>query len=411
MRRLRMSPAFSAAAVLILGLGIAANTAIFSVVNAVLLKQLPFEQASRLVWIWSTRTDRDKAFYSLPDFVETREASKAFDGFAAFTNWGANLAGMGDPERFTGARISAYAFQMMGVKALYGRTLEAADDRPSAGRVVVLSYGLWTRRFGGDPALIGRRLTLNGDSYTVAGVLPPAFVMPNTEAELFVPLVTESDPFRNNRGMNFLRAFARLKPGVTEARAAAELAATERRLREMYPDTNSKHTDPRLISFRDEVTGGYRKELGTLLATVGLVVLIACFNLANLSMARSSARSREVAIRSALGASRLSMIRQFLGESVLLAAAGGLLGVALASAPLRALALWAPSDLPRISEISVDGRVLLFVVATMAASGILFGLAPALHASRVTAADELRSRRAPSLQRQPGEDAKRAGGG
>jgi len=210
-RLLRKSPAFTAVAILTLALGIGANTALFTLVNAVLLKQLPFEHASRLVWIWSTRTDRDKAFYSLPDFVETRASCHAFDGFAAYANWGVNLTGVGEAERFVGARISAYAFEMMGVQALYGRTLASGDDGPASERVVVLSHGLWQRRFGGDPLLVGRKLTLNGDTYTVAGILPPAFVMPNTEAELFVPLVTETDPLRTNRAMNFLRVFARLQ--------------------------------------------------------------------------------------------------------------------------------------------------------------------------------------------------------
>jgi predicted permease len=390
-RLLRKSPAFTAAAILTLAFGIGANTALFSLVNGVLLKQLPFQHASRLVWIWSTRTDRDKVFYSLPDFIETREYSKAFDGFAAFTNWGANLSGMGEAERFAGARISAYAFEMMGVRAQYGRTLAASDDGPASERVVVLSHGLWQRRFGGDPQLVGQKLTLNGDSYTVAGVLPAAFAMPNTEAELFVPLVIETDPYRTNRGMNFLRVFARLKSGATEQQAAGELAAITRRLREMYPVTNGKHTDPRLIFFRDEITGGYRTSLWTLLGAVGLVLLIACSNLANLLLARSSARGREVAIRSALGASRLRLIRQFLTESFLLASLGGALGVALAGAGLRALLLLAPADLPRISEVSLDGNVLLFAIAATLVSAVVFGLAPALHASRSELVENLRA--------------------
>jgi predicted permease len=392
LRLMRKSPGFTVAAVLTLALGIGANSAIFSLVKSVLLSQLPFEHASRLVWIWATRVDRDKAFYSLPDFVETRESLQAFDGFAAYANWGANLSGAGEAERFNGARISAYAFEMMGVRALHGRTLLADDDRPGSPPIVVLSYGLWQRRFGGDPGVVGKGLTLNGDSYSVAGVLPPEFVMPNTEAELFVPLVIETDPMRNNHYLNFLRVFARLKPNSTRERAGAELASITRRLREKYPNSNGKTTDPRVVAFRDEVTGGYRTSLWMLLGAVGLVLLIACGNIANLLLARALARAREVAIRSALGASRLILIRQFLIESLLLALFGGVLGILLARAGLTALVAIAPADLPRVSEISLDSGVLLFALAISLASGLIFGLAPALHAVRAGAVQELRAR-------------------
>ena len=392
LRILRKSPGFSAAAILTLALGIGANTALFSLVNGVLLKQLPFDHAARLVWVWSTRIYRDKAFYSLPDFIDTRQSCAAFDGFAAVTNWGANLTGRGETERFLGAQVSADAFEMMGVRALYGRTLAAADDLPSSERVVVLSQGLWQRRFGGDPRIVGEKLVLNGDAYTVAGIIPAAFVLPNLEAELYAPLVPDRNQFRNNRGMNFLRTFARLKPGATQDLAVSQLAAITRRLRETYPVTNGKQTDPRVLSFQDEITGGYRKALWTLLAAVGLVLLIGCVNLANLLLSRAASRGREVAIRKALGASRFRLTCQFLSESLLLASIGGALGIVLARSGLKALLSLAPADMPRTIEISIDGRVLLFAMAATLASALLFGLAPALHLSRGGLADELRAR-------------------
>src|SRR4051794_32988975 len=202
LRVLRRSPGFAAAAVLILGLGIGADTALFSLIDAVLVRQMPFANAGRLVWIWSTRTDRDKAFYSVPDFIETRAACRSLEDMAAYANWGANLTGSGDPERFAGARITANAFDLMGVRALYGRTIKPGDIKPEAERVVVLRHGLWQRRFGGDTGAIGRMLTLNGDTYRIAGVLPPEFVMVGTEAELFVPFNPETDRLRNVRETN-----------------------------------------------------------------------------------------------------------------------------------------------------------------------------------------------------------------
>ena len=386
------SPGFTAVAILMLAVSIGANTAIFSLVNAMLLRQLPFEHASRLVWIWSTRTDRDKAFYSLPDFIETREQVRLLDGMGAYANWGANLSGMGEPERLAGARVTSAGFTLIGVQALLGRTPAAADGRPDSERVVELSYGLWQRRFGGDPSVLGKKLILNGASYTVVGVLPPTFQMPATEAELFVPLVTETDPWRADRGTNFLRTFGRLRAGVTVQQAAAELARIERRLRETYPIDDGKHTDPRVVLFQDEIVGNYRTALWTLLGAVGLVLLIACSNLANLLLARASSRGREVAIRSALGATRFRLARQFFTESLLLAFSGGALGVAVARAGLRALLMLSPADLPRASEVTLSGQVLLFALAVTMLSGVIFGLAPALHASRMDTGVELKAR-------------------
>jgi predicted permease len=391
LRSLRNSPGFTVVGVLILGLGIGANTALFSLVNAMLIKQLPFEHVARLVWIWSTRIDRDKAFYSLPDFMETRASCRSLDGLGAYANWGASLTGAGDAERFQGARITANGFALMGVRPLNGRLIVEGDGNPAGERVAVLSFGLWQRRFGGDPRFIGQKLTLNGDSYTVIGVLPQEFSMPATDAELFIPLIIDADPLRTDRETNFLRTFGRLKPGVTPRQAAADLASIERRLRDMYPIANGKHSDPRVMPFVDEIVGGYRTALWTLLGAVGLVLFIACANLAGLHLARASGRAREVAIRTALGASQSRLISQFLTESFLLAAIGGLLGIAFARGGLRVLLAVSPTDLPRTSEVTLDGGVLLFTVAVTLLSGLIFGLAPAWSATRTDIVATLRA--------------------
>jgi hypothetical protein len=231
-RMLLKNPGFTLTAVLMLALGIGANTAIFSLVDAVALRPLPFRDSERLVWIWATRTDRDKAFYSIPNFIDTRERSRSFDEIAAFANWGANLTAQGEPERLRGIRVSAHAFQMLGVEAAAGRTLVAEDDAPDKPRVVMLSYGLWQRRFGAERGVIGQPLTLNGDVYTVVGVLAPHFTIPNAEIELATPLRMETDPRRGERGSNFLRVMARLKPGAPIEQARADLASITTRLRE-----------------------------------------------------------------------------------------------------------------------------------------------------------------------------------
>jgi putative ABC transport system permease protein len=346
---------------------------------------------TRLVWIWSTRTDRDKAFYSLPDFVETRQSCLTLDGMGAYANWGASLTGLGDAERFQGARVTPNSFSLMGVRAAHGRLISESDGSPASERVVVLSFGLWQRRFGGDSTIIGQKLILNSDSYIVIGVLPPEFAMPATDAELFISLVAETDPLRNDRETNFLRTFGRLRATSGVRRASAELTSIEHRLREEYPEANSKHGDPRVIPFVDEIVGGYRTALWTLFGAVAVVLLISCANLAGLLVTRASGRSREVAIRTALGASRARLIRQFLTESLLLAAAGGILGIALARTGLRVLLALGPADLPRTSEVTLDNRVLLFAIAVSLTSGLIFGLAPAITGARIDIISALRA--------------------
>jgi len=399
-RMLAKKPTFTLVATITLAIGIGANTAIFSLVNAVLIRQLPFEKPEKLVWIWSTRVDRDKAFFSIPDFVDYRDRTETLEGIAAFANWGASLTGTNEPERMQGVRISANTFQMLGVTAALGRMLLPEDDRPGSERVVVLSYGLWERRFGLDRNMIGNKLTLNNDSYTVIGVLPRTFIFPGTEgeAEIAVPLSFTTDPRRTERGSNFLRVIARLKPEAGIKQTEAELAAISNDLKQKYPDTNGKHAAPRVVALQDEMVGSYRSALLMLLAAVGFVLLIACSNLANLLLASASARHKEIAIRTAIGATRIRLIRQLLTESMLLAVAGGALAVLGAWWGIDLLLTLSPSDLPRSGEISLDARVLAFTLGVSLLAGLIFGVTPAIHASKVDLIKELKGASKGSLE-------------
>ncbi len=389
-RMLMKQPGFAVVAALTLALGIGANTALFSLVNAVLLRQLPFEQPERLVWIWVRVTDRDRGVFSIPDFIDYRDQNQTLEQMTAFTIWGTNLTDQGDPERLQGMRISANAFETLGVEAAFGRTLLPEDDKLGSPRVVVLSYGLWQRRFGADPGLIGKTLTLNGESYAVAGVLPAHFIFPLREAELAIPLAMEADPKRKERGDHFLRVVAQLKSGVSPRQAQAEMDSIAQRLRQQYPETNAKLVGVKVVPLHDEIVGNFRLALLVLLGAVGLVLLIACSNLANLLLARASARHKEIAIRTALGATRGRIVRQLLTESLLLAVAGGGLGLLLAAWGVHLLLALSPADLPRAQEINLDGSVLGFTLAVSILAGMIFGLALALQASKVDLNQELK---------------------
>jgi putative ABC transport system permease protein len=376
-------PAFTCAAILTLSLGIGANAAVFTMVNSVLLRQLPFKHAERLVWIWSTRTDRDKAFYSIQNFIDTRARTRTLDDIAAFANWGVNLTGAGDSVRLAGVRISANAFEMLGVDAAFGRTLLPSDGTPGANRVVVISNGLWRTKFGADEHLIGSPVLLNGTAYTVVGVLPPQFAMPNAEVEIASPLVFETDPQRSDRGSNFLRTFARLKPHATPSQAQAELTTITEQLKHEYPNENAKHTAPRVLALRDEVVGSYHALLWTLLGAVGIVLLIACTNLANMTLVRSAARKKDFAIRTALGGSRAQLTRELMTASILLAMVGGVLGLVLASWGVRLLIAIGPADLPRVEEVVLDWRVVAFAACLSLVIGMVFGLIPSMQTNRM----------------------------
>jgi putative ABC transport system permease protein len=389
-RLLRRSPVFTIVSILALAIGIGANTAIFSMVNAILVRELPFKNPERLVWIWGTRIDFDKAFFSIPDFIDYRDQNQSLEDIAAYANWGTNLTDGGEPERLQGARISTNAFQMMGVNATLGRLLLPGDESQGS-HTVVLSYGLWQRRFAGDRNIVDRTIILNGDSYTIVGVLPQTFIFPGSEAELAVPLIPETDARRTERGSNFLRCLARLKAGYTYQQAEADLNSICGKLRELYPATNAKHRSPRVFALQERIVGDYQLALYMLLGTVGLVLLIACSNLANLLLARASARHKEMAIRAALGASRPRLIRQMLTETGLLALMGGAVGLILAWQGSHLLLTLSPTGMPRAKEISIDIRVLLFTLVVSMLAGVIFGLLPAMHASKIELNEELKS--------------------
>jgi len=376
-------PGFTCAAILTLSLGIGANAAVFTMVNSLLLRPLPFKHAERLVWIWSTRTDRDKAFYSIQNFIDTKDQAITLDDMAAFANWGVNLTGSGDAERVAGVRISANAFEMLGIETAVGRTLQPSDGRPEASRVVVISDALWRRRFGADERLVGQSILLNGAAYTVVGVLPPEFALPNAEVQIASPLVFETDPQRSDRGSNFLRTFALLKPGATPTEAQAELAIITERLKQQYPNENGKHTAPRVLTLRDEVVGSYHALLWTLLGAVAVVLLIACTNLANMMLVRATARQRDFAIRAALGGTRTQLTRESITANLLLAMTGGALALVFATWGVRLLIAVGPADLPRIREVALDWRVTIFAICASFIVGIVLGLIPILQASRV----------------------------
>jgi putative ABC transport system permease protein len=389
-RGLRKRPGFTFLVVLVLGFAIAANTSIFSIVNAVILKPLSFKDPDQLVWIWATRKNVNRAFFSIPNFIDTRDQNQTLAEIAPLAIWAANLTGQGEAERLQGVRISANSMQMLGVEAAAGRALVPEDDNPNNARVVMLSYGIWQRRFGGTSETLGKTLTLNGDPYTVVGILPLRFVIPNAESEILIPLRMDQDARRTERGSNFLRVLARLKPGITPAQAQADLTAISNRLRDVYPDDNGNLAPPRVLALQDEVVGSYREGLWLILTAVVIVLLIACANLASFQLARAASRHKEMAIRAALGARRLVLMRQLLTESMLLAILGGGVGLLLSFWGKDLLLALSPADFPRAAAVSIDGRVLLFNLLLTLLAGLALGLAPAIQHTRTDLNSELK---------------------
>ncbi|HET6268290.1 MAG TPA: ABC transporter permease, partial [Acidobacteriota bacterium] len=383
---------FTLVAILTLAAGIGANTAIFSLVNAVLLRQLSYKTPDRLVWMWSARTDRDKTRFALPDFMDYRDQNQTLEQISAFSTWSANLISAGEPERVFGVKSSANIFQLLGVSAEIGRTLLPDDDNPANPKVVVLSHGFWNRRFGMRTDVLGQQLSLNGEKYTVAGVLPLGFEFPGFEADIVVPLVPDTDPSRNERAsISYLSVIGRFKDGVTQQQAQADLDAIASQLQHLYPVANASKKGVKLVPLQEQLVGNYRLAFIVLSAAVGLVLLIACANLANLVLARASTRYREMAIRQAIGATQGRLIKQLLTENILLALCGGLLGLALTRPAMKIIISLSPSTLPRAGEIDIDSRVLLFTLFISLLSGVLFGLIPTLNASRESFTNELKS--------------------
>jgi predicted permease len=392
-RRLRKQPGFTAVVVLTLALGIGANTAIFSVVNTVLLRPLPYKESHRLVTIQHHYPTLDlDAPVSAPGFKTYHDDTRDFDGVAVETSWSANLTGVGEPVRLRGGRVSGEYFRTMGVPAALGRALLPEDDAPGREREVVISDGLWKRLFGAERSIVGRTISLNGEGYTVVGVMPPSFQdFWSRDIEIWRPLALTPDNFvADNYTNEWLNLTARLKPGVTLDQAERDMHAFAEKLKRDNPGSFPDKWTLKVTSLDEIATGDIRPALLVLLGAVGFVLLIACANVANLLLARAAGRTKEVAIRSALGAERWHVIRQLLTESVVLSLIGGAVGLLLAYWSVRALVAVNPGNVPRVQEMGIDSNVLLFTAIVSVGTGLLFGMMPALQISRTDLQTTLR---------------------
>ena len=388
-RTLLKKPGFTAVVLITLALGIGANTAIFSVVNGVLIQPLPFKEADRLVAVLEANPKfaTEPIGASFPNFTDWKEQNQVFEHLAAFGVQYFTLIGADEPLRLSGQSVSSAFFPMLGAEPVLGRTFLPEDEKPGQRKVVVLSHGFWQRRFGGDPAVLDRTLTLDGSQFTIVGVMPAGFRFLK-DADLWAPLDVPA-ALQQMRGARFLQVVARLKPGMSLDQARAGMGTLAKQLEDQYSQTNSGW-GVSLVSLRDKLVGNVRLGLLVLLVAVGFVLLIACANVANLLLTRGATRQKEIAIRVALGAGRRRMIQQLLTESTLLAVLGGGLGLLLALWGIDALRALSPSNLPRIEEIRIDGRVLGFTLIVSLFTGLLFGLAPARQATRVDLQETLK---------------------
>jgi predicted permease len=384
-RALRRSPGFSAIAILTLALGVGANTAIFCLINAVLLRPLPFPQPDRLALVWE-----DTAIFGLKDspvslanYVDWRARNRSFQSMGTLEENAYRLTGAGEPMIIRGAVVSASLFPTLGVQPVLGRAFREDEDRPGAAKTAVISNGLWRRAFGADPAIVGKTVMLDHAAYSIAGVMPASYRFPSTETEAWVPLGARypASEFANRGRHNFM-VVGRLAPGVTLRQANADLGAIAKQLEQEFPRTN-RNLGAFVAPMRDHFVGDARTILAALAGAVGFVLLIACVNVANLLLARAAGRTREIAIRAAVGAGRRQLVRQLLTENLLLASAGGVCGLALAWWGSVFLKTLVPKAAAGLTSLTLDGRVLGFTLAVTLLTGLAFGLVPALQTLRV----------------------------
>ncbi|HWT02796.1 MAG TPA: ABC transporter permease [Pyrinomonadaceae bacterium] len=385
-RMLTKRPGFTVVAVISLALGIGANTAIFSVVNATLLKSLPYKDPESIVLVWGSMAaeGRNRTQVSATDVDDWRHQNGVFEDVTTYGNWSATLLGRGEPERIPGTQVGDGYFQIMGGTPLLGRVFSPEEQQEGKDFVVVLGHGLWQRRFGGDPAIVGQQVNLSGKPYTVVGVMPADFrplpvSLVDPQGQFYRPVAEPHD--EAERSSRHLRAIARLKPGVTLAAAQSEMNVIAKRLAQEHPESNSDY-EVRLNTLSEDTVGGLRPTLLTLFGAVVFVLLIACANVGNLLLARSAARKKEIAVRAALGAGRVRLVRQLLTESVLLSLAGGALGLLLALWGTSLIESLGSQVTPLLSGVQIDANVLAFTLTISLLSGAVFGLAPAMQLSR-----------------------------
>src|ERR1044071_6275172 len=381
LRSLRKNPGFTAAALIVLMLGIGTNSVIFTIVNAVLLRPLPLGEPERIVFLWghSLKEANDHNSNSIPDVEDWKSQSQSFDAISGYAYRAYNLTGQQEPEPVQGAMVGADFFRVAGVEPTIGRTFRPEDEHQN---VVVLSHKLWESHFNSDPAVLGKSITLSNSPYTVVGVMPDGFLFPRKDVTAWTTLASiYANPASKRRDYRFMKVIARIKPGVSVAQARAEINRVAGRLEQQYPESNTG-LGVNVVPVRDELLGDIRPRLLLVWAAVGFVLLIACANLANLLMARTAARGREVAVRAAVGATRGRIIRQLLTESLVLSFIGGLLGLGLAVLLLRLLSTSNPGNIPRFETISLDLRSILFIFIITCITGIIFALVPALRASK-----------------------------